>query len=124
MHILYVEHIHQTLTFSHHVLHEERHLGNFLPGLICTNKRVPIIWHDPLAIPHNRENCENRQDTMPQTARLQSGHGAKASAIAWDAVPLRPHQGQVDGHMAEGEGVGAGAFRAQFSDGVEGESRY
>ena len=39
-----------------------------------------------------------------------------------DAAPLRPHQGPVAKHMAEGEGGEDGACRARFSGGDEGES--
>ena len=38
-----------------------------------------------------------------------------------DAAPLRPHQGQVAKHLAEGEGGGAGACREIFSGGEEGD---
>ena len=38
------------------------------------------------------------------------------------AAPLRPHQGQLDSQMVDGEGGGAGACRAIFSGGEEGES--
>ena len=54
--ISYVEHVHQMLTFLYHVLHEEKHLGNFLFGLMNKNKRVLIIRHWTIATPHKREN--------------------------------------------------------------------
>ena len=57
--ISYVEHAYQTLAFSHHVINEERHLGNYFSGFIHKNKRVVIIWCGPLRTPQNCENCEN-----------------------------------------------------------------
>ena len=39
-----------------------------------------------------------------------------------DGAPLRPNQGQVAEHTAEVEGGGAGACRARFLGGEEGES--
>ena len=52
--IYYVEHVYQTLTFSHHVLHEERHLGNFL-----------------YVFTHKKESYDNPARATPYSAELQ-----------------------------------------------------
>ena len=57
--ISYVEHVHQTLKFSHHVLHEEMHLGNIFSDFVNKNNRFPIIRRRLLHTPQNRENCQN-----------------------------------------------------------------
>ena len=57
--ISYSEHVLQTLMFSRHVIHEERHLGKVFSGFIHKNKRVQIIWGGPLATPQNSKNRRN-----------------------------------------------------------------
>ena len=82
--ILYVEHVHQTLMFSH-VIHDKRHLGKVSSGFIHENKRVMIIRRRTLHTPKNRKNhknCKNWWNTMPRTMRLRPVHGNKASAIS------------------------------------------
>ena len=118
--ISYVEHVRQTLKFSHNVLHEQRHKGIFLSVFIHKNKKVLIIRNGPIHTPQNIENREkltkhNATNRAPPTQ--PSGKSLRNSP---DAAPLRPHQWKVDGHRKEVEVGGAGGFRGKNWDGEEG----
>ena len=92
--------------FSYHVLHDERHLGNFLSSFIYKNKIVLII---------RRVNATNRAPPTHPWDQIFSNRR--------DAAPFLPHQGHVAENMVEREGRGGGDFSAIFLGVEEGESR-
>ena len=108
------------LRFSHHVLHEERHLGIF-----CLISLIKKESSDNMAraTPYSAESQKLRKSTKHNaTNRVPPTRPWVQSLRNFpDDAPLRSYQVQVDKHMAEVEGEGSGACRARFLGVEEGE---
>ena len=121
--ISYVEHVFQTLPFSHHVIHKKRHLETFCPVSLIKKEGYDNLAHTTpystesqklqISTKHNAMNREPMNRTWGKNLRNRP-----------DGAPLRPNQGQVYKKIAKGEDGVSGACRSIFSGGEEGESSY
>ena len=104
-----------------HVLHEERHIGNF-SGFI--NKKDSSD-NPARATPYSTESQKSQKPTKQNTMNRAPPTRTWGQSIIHflDAAPLCRNQGEVSEQMAAGEGGGDGACRTIFLCSEEGKSR-